>query len=362
MDFNNNYDFPVTSAFTQDEMQEKFWKCLYTSSDKNMLHYWVILPKRVKPAELTPINFPDVGLTNIGRYITADSSPYLEVWAAYERCPWEMNAADWLFKKLSIMGEKVLHQRIINNPAGSGTFADVLTIKTHASGDEVVSRYTVQKDYNPVEGGGNYFLLKASVASRDYSELANDIHFIVVNWDLLHRSNLALAELLTTVPLSNDMTSSFKIPASWQAKTIANNRLVIEHTINDINYGVINLYLYAKSSSPTPEDVYNKSTARFQENNNSVSLVANEIEPIPNDINASLGEELYTCTGEIFSAEENMRALYQMYIFSCADLWCYVELVGQHKNNKNYHFEVNKRCMEILLTTFHMVRSVKSGL
>lgn len=70
-----------------------------------------------------------MGLTNIGCYLTTDSSPYLEVWAAYERCQWEMNASDWLFKKLTLMGEKILHQRIIDGPSGSGKFADVLTTK-----------------------------------------------------------------------------------------------------------------------------------------------------------------------------------------------------------------------------------------
>lgn len=47
-----------------------------------------------------------------------------------------------------------LHQRLVTHPSGSGKFADALTIKTLASGDEVASRYTVQKDYNPADGGG----------------------------------------------------------------------------------------------------------------------------------------------------------------------------------------------------------------
>ncbi|WP_338577529.1 hypothetical protein [Erwinia sp. E_sp_W01_1] len=117
-----------------------------------MLHYWVILPEKVKPAGVEPVAFPDTGLTNIGRYFTSDSSPYLEVWAAYERCQCEMNASDWLFKKLSLMGEKVLHRRLVGKTSEQGIVADVLTIKTHSSGDEVISRYTVQKDYNRVKG------------------------------------------------------------------------------------------------------------------------------------------------------------------------------------------------------------------
>jgi len=81
--------------------------------------------------------------------------------------------------------------------------------------------------------------------------------------------------------------------------------------------------------------------------------VANELEPIPNDINAALGS-LSTCTGELYSDEEKMRAFYQSYIFNCSGLWCYVELVGQHRNDKSYHFEANKRCVEIILATLNI--------
>jgi len=35
-------------------------------------------------------------------------------------------------------------------------------------------------------------------------------------------------------------------------------------------------------------------------------------------------------------------------------LWCYVELVGQHRNDKSYHFEANKRCVEIILATLNI--------
>lgn len=355
MDFDINYSFPVTSAFTKDEVQQHFWKCIYTSADREMLHYWVVLPQRVQPAELLPVDFPEVRLTNVGRYITTDTSPYLEVWAAFEHCTWEMNASDWLFNRLSLMGEKVLNQRIINNPNGSGDFADVLTIKKHESGDEVISRYSVQKDYNPRDSGGNYFLLKASCASRDYASLANEIYFVVASWDLLHRSNLATAELLSTVNIKENLI--FKVPASWHAKVIAENRLIIEHTIDNINHGVINLYFYPRDLYKSPNEVYNHSVARFHQNDNSVTLKAGEMDIIPNEINDASGYVLYTCTGEVYSANENMRAFYQMYIFTQSDLWCYFELVGKHRNYKDYYYETNKRCLELVLSTLNVTRS-----
>ncbi len=65
-----------------------------------MLHYWVVLPKSFKPVELKLAALPDIGLTYSGRYLARNDSPCLEVWAVYERCHWEMNASDWLFKSL----------------------------------------------------------------------------------------------------------------------------------------------------------------------------------------------------------------------------------------------------------------------
>jgi len=347
-----SYDFPLTSPFTKEEMQQRYWKCLYTSSDEQMLHYWVVLPQSLKPAEINPVDFPQVGLVNIGRYFTTDESPYLEVWAAYERCEWEMNASDWLFKKLDLTGEKVLHRRLVGKAAENGIFADVLTIKTHSSGDEAISRYTVQKDYNPDKGGGNYFLLKASCASRDYAALADDIFFTVANWNLLHRSNLALAELLTTVNLGAG--SSFKIPLSWKTKVIAKNRLVIEHTIDDINYGVVNFIFYPESVCHTPEEVFDKCTARFHNQDDGVTLIANELESVEDNLNSELQSDFYTSTGEINSQHEHMRAFYQCYIFLKKGVWCYTELVGRHRNQSDYHFEANKRCMELILSTMHI--------
>ncbi|AOR58550.1 hypothetical protein [Pectobacterium parmentieri] len=358
MNTEHNYAFPIALTTNIEDIEANYWKCLYTSTDKKMLQYWVILPKRAKPAELTPQHIAEVGLTNLGRYVTDDAQPYMEVWAAYERCQWEMNPADWLFNKLELMGEKVLNQRLIVHPSGSGLFADVLTLKIHSSGDEVISRYTVQKDYNPEEGGGNYFLIKAACAARDYPVLANDIHFTVVNWDLMHRSNLALAELLKTVNLSNKHGSSFKVPESWQVKPLTETRLVVEHTFEGVNFGVINLCFYSQEMLFTAQDVFSVSTKRFHDHEPAVTLTTDELSSIPNEFNSSLGETLLTCRGDIFSTEEKMRAIYQCYIFSAGKIWCYVELVGRHRNHRDYHFEANKRCMDIILSSINIVNSL----
>ncbi|MFK3704708.1 hypothetical protein ACI2JR_07040 [Klebsiella sp. NPDC088457] len=357
MDTEKKYLFPLELQDQAQAVRDGFWKCLYTSAEKEMLHYWILLPQSVKPVELRPVVFQDVGLTNIGRYITEDTSPYVEVWAAYEHCRWEMNASDWLINKLDLMGEKILHQRIITHPSGSGKFADILTSKTMTSGDEVVSRYSVQKDYNPINGGGNYFLIKTSCAARDYNALANQILLIAINWDLMHRSNMMLAELLKTVSLSKKNDSGFKIPDSWQVSTLADNRLVIEHTFNEINHGVINLCIYRQDDYHSEGDIFKVATARFNQHDRAVSLSATDIVSVPNEINTAFTGDIYTCSGEVVSAAENVRAAYQMCIFKINDLWCYVEVVGPHRNHQNYYFEANIRCQEIILSTFRIEKS-----
>lgn len=356
MDFDIEHSFPVMLDFSKNEAEETFWKCLYTAPAQDNLHYWVILPKYVKPVELEAIEFKDVGLTNIGRYISQEAPFYMEVWVAYENAPWEMNPSDWLFNKLSLMGEEILHKRIINHPSGAGKFADVLTFKRLNSGEKVISRYTVQKDYNPVNGGGNYFLLKASCAEKNYENNAKIIHFTAVNWDLSHRSNLLLAELLTTVTAGKESGISFKIPDSWASKVIADNRLVIEHTFNDINHGVINLCFFSKVAYISPEQVFTLATSRFNKNDNAVALSANGPNNVANVINDRLDDALFEWDGEIISAAENIRALYKAYVFGCDDVWCYAEMVGPHMNHKDYYFEANLRCLEIVLATFDKQR------
>jgi len=100
MNPNINYDFPLASPFTKEEMQQRYWKCLYTSSSEKMLHYWVALPQSLKPADIKPVDFPEVDLVNVSRYITSDDMFYFKFWVAYERCKWEMNASECLCKNI----------------------------------------------------------------------------------------------------------------------------------------------------------------------------------------------------------------------------------------------------------------------
>lgn len=72
---------------------------------------------------------------------------------------------------------------------------------------------------------------------------------------------------------------------------------------------MINLYYYAEDRFTTPKAVYDASVARFNQPGGAITLIADEIETIPNKLNAASGSVLYTCHGEVVIASEKMRAL-----------------------------------------------------
>ena len=119
----------------------------------------------------------------------------LEVSVYYEHCWYEMNAADWLVKKLDLMGENILHYRKINGTS-TGTYADILTSKKTNKGESVISRFSVLKDYDPDFSGANYFMAKASCFKEDYQGRMLDMLQITNNWDLINKTNWNMAENL----------------------------------------------------------------------------------------------------------------------------------------------------------------------
>lgn len=36
MNVDNDYPFPITSATTREDVEKNYWKCLYTSTEKNV--------------------------------------------------------------------------------------------------------------------------------------------------------------------------------------------------------------------------------------------------------------------------------------------------------------------------------------
>jgi len=208
-DINNKEMFPIQQSYSKEEQIKRYWKCNYTTVE-SQLAYWILLPKDVKPVQIEKQPIEGLDINNIGQYVSIDKTcPMLEVSVYYEHCWYEMNSADWLAKKLHLMGENILHYRKING-ISTGTYADILTTKIINNDKSIISRFTVLKDYDPNLSGANYFMVKASCFEEDYQKRMFDILQITNNWDLINKTNWNMAEIYNhLVSTSNNIISHF---------------------------------------------------------------------------------------------------------------------------------------------------------
>lgn len=350
------YSFPVEQTYTKEYLKNNFWKCLYTTG-KEQYHYWVILPNNVKPNKLEVVKINELNLTNIGQYVRNNDSPYLEVQLAFENYEYEINPSDWLEKKLLLMGENILHRRIIRGKS-TGNYIDVLCSK-EIGGIEIISRYTVLKDYDLNKGGANYFCIKASCEYKDYEALSLNILQIVTNWDLINKSDWQMAELLT--PFIDDFAGSIKffVPYSWEANHYIEpnsnfSHYSFEHNIDGKNKGIINAFFYKPESYDEIEDVFKKNFERFEKQIEDV-----EIEIIESGIVEKLEiqnpqiYELFNATGNLDSQSSNFFSNFIIAIIKTEIGWYYFESIGPKPNFENYYWEVNKRCLQIIINSFN---------
>lgn len=350
-----NYSFPTKQTLSNDYLIDNFWKCLYTSSEVK-LQYWVLLPINVKTTQINAVNIPELSLTNIGQYVRVDDTPYLEVQIAFEHCVFEMNASDWLYKKLAIMGEEIIHDRIIYGRS-TGNYLDCLTKKKMNDGETVISRFTVLKDYDKDIGGANYVCIKVTCIEGDYEDLALKIFQIVSNWDLLNKSEWQMAEMLS--PFMDDFAEPVKffVPYSWEAKFNKNTNnnfvnYVFDHTVNGENKGIINSFFYKRTAFSNAEQLIDAQKKRF-----TIDDLKFTIHPIgvvqKNKITNPNISELYNAVGLLDLYEENFHAHLIIAVIATELGWYYFESIGPKPNLVNDYWEINKRCLQIMINSFN---------
>ncbi|UKB85003.1 hypothetical protein LF887_05055 [Chryseobacterium sp. MEBOG06] len=349
------YSFPVEQTYTKEYLQANFWKCLYTTGDEN-LHYWAILPNSVKPNKLEPVRINELSITNIGQYVRDDNSPYLEVQVAYEHYEFEMNASDWIKKKLVMMGEEIIAERVIKGKS-TGNYLDVLC-KKNISGTNIISRFTVLKDYNNRKGGANYFCIKATCEEEHYEDLSLSMLQIVTNWDLINKSDWQMAELLT--PFMDEFTEPVKffVPQSWEAKYNKNtnhsfSNYIFEHSMDGKNRGVINSFFYKTEEFGSVELLVNSQLARFEIIDDLQALLT-PIERVESkEIQNPAVDILYNIVGTLDSENENFHASITVAIIKTLKGWYYFESIGPKPNLQNNYWEVNRRCIQIMINSFN---------
>lgn len=349
------YSFPIEQTLSNDYLKENFWKCLYTSCDKE-LHYWVILPNNVKATKVEPVPIDLLNMTNIGQYTRIDGSPYLEVQLAYQHSNYEMNASDWLKNKLAKMGEEIIEERLIQGKS-TGSYLDCLCKKQMNDGETVLSRYTVLKDYDVQKAGANYVCIKVSCQEKDYEELALKIFQIVSNWDLSNKSDWQMAELLTPFMIDFVEPVKFFVPNSWEIKLDKNNdskqsHFVFEHIIENKNKGIINAFFYELGLVESSEKILEKNIQRFStvEDFHSELLPLNRISY--DDFRNPNIVELFHTEGFI-KMEKNFNAYLIVNIIRTYKGWYYIESVGSRPNFENFYWEINKRTVELIVNSFN---------
>lgn len=344
------YPFPVEQQLSNEYLQQHFWKCLYTDVELP-LQYWIVLPNQVKPTKLEPVVLKELRLTNIGQYTRIDASPYLEIQVAYEHNLYEMNASDWLLKKIASSNETVLNYRTIDT-LSTGSYIDLLTLKVMPDGEKVISRFTVLKDYDKDKGGANYCCVKASCIEKDYATLADQIFQTVSNWDLIHKSDWQMAESLFPFQYDFAENVTFYVPASWEIRFETENtksisRFILAHNILQENKGLINTTFYAGNEA-------RDATAVFERSFNKTTKFEHELSPMELlDFRNPALEELWTTTGIVSLAEEQFSAAIVIYVIKTAKGWYYFEVIGPKPNLQNEYWEINKRCIELILNSFN---------
>ena len=363
-DINNKEMFPIQQSYSKEEQIKRYWKCNYTTVE-SQLAYWILLPKDVKPVQIEKQPIEGLDINNIGQYVSIDKTcPLLEVSVYYEHCWYEMNSADWLAKKLNLMGESILHYRKINGTS-TGTYADILTEKTINKDESVISRFTVLKDYDPDFSGANYFMVKASCFKEDYQERMFDMLQITNNWDLINKTNWNMAENLQPFSFKFKQNNFiFYFPVSWKMFKDSNHnnlstqpiRFLLKHEDEGKNIGIVNIYLYTKTSKENFESIASNIETRFKNISEFECKIQKKI--VDNILNPKL-EKVWYIQGNLEYPEKKFRAFLMSYLIQCNSGICYIESIGPRPNLNNYYWEAGKRCIEFIVESFDNMEFAK---
>lgn len=342
--------FPIEQTLSPDYLRDNFWKCNFTSV-KEPLQYWILLPNTVKPVNLKKVKHPNLKLNVWGQYCIVENKPYLEVQMLQEYIHYELNPADWLLKKLALMGETVMHLREIQGKS-TGVYLDVLTHKKWLGGEDIISRFTVLKDSGTGQSGANILCAKASCLYDDYNAYALQILQIVGNWDFINKTEWQLAEPL--YPFKYDFIEpvTFYVPASWDIKFEVEEDKALPHFLftHDVlgdNKGLINAYFYPLHYAQNADELLKKNFERLANLNPNIPALKET------DTSNPFITAFYGATGSLKYEEESDEAYLFIYIIKTKRGWYYFEQMGPQPNLQNDFWEVNKRTIELIRDSFN---------
>lgn len=345
--------FPKQVSYSIDYQKEHFWRCVYTSTSSEALHYKIVLPLQVKPVLTKPTEIEGLGLTMIGLYRTlkAEETPYMEVTVAYEAIGNEMNGSDWLYHVLNLMGEEIINKRTFFSE--SGEYADVLTQKTYGT-ENMIARYRVIKDSGTESEGANFFLIKATCHEENYAVLSENILQSIAWFTLIHENEWKMAESLKSINSEYPEPLSFYYPASWSVQQEEEdvpglNHYSLAHITGQKQKKMINLFFMVPEKKVTAQFV---SDTLFQRLENVLHVQSPELKQAVNKRNARL-DQLWTGCVELNSEDKAKRHILTVHVGSVGSLWFYFEQISPYAEQRFYDWAVIKRAQEIILNSLN---------
>lgn len=346
---NIELNFPVEySDALNKRMKSSFWKCNDDSHINSALHYYLIIPKNIKPTSLIEKNIRGLdSLKEIASYRRIDTQPYMEVQLLCEKIKHEINVSDWLEHLLEIAGEQAIKKRTIKG--NTGTYLDVLTSKEFPNGETVIYRTTAQKNYDQSTKTGIMVSLKVSCLLKDYKILSEDMMAIATSWNFI---NLAYYQLSEDLKIFNqpEVDLNFYYPMSWKlgkldsTETIPLRFVIFNKDENGKVKGGINIFI---TDSKTNENTFSKEIlSRFIDNNVTIE------NPTLKEVIGSEKSDYLIKQWELssFIGEKNDGRINLLIGETKKELFA-VEMVGEMGKNNYYDTARNKRAFELILQT-----------
>lgn len=353
---NNNssqtYPFPDEVSYSIEYQKEHFWRCVYTSTSNESLHYKIVLPIRVKPAAIKPKEIEGLGITTIGLYRTPeDVDRYLEVVVAYETVTNEINGSDWLYHILELMGETIINKK--ESSFESGNYADVLTQKKF--GDEtMISRFKVIKDSDEESGGANLFLIKSTCHEKNYVALHEDMLQSISWLFIINGNEWKLAEMLKSITTKTPTSLYFYYPGSWAIRKIDVqmdnfSHYALSREIEKTTKTMMNLFFMALNKDVTAQFIFNTIFQRLDKN---LLVSTPTLIKVDSTFNKHIDELWW---GETQAATEDnlVHAVMNVYVGKIGELWFYNESISPLQEDSFYSWAINKRALEIVVNSIN---------
>ena len=125
------------------------------------------------------------------------------------------------------------------------------------------------------------------------------------------------------------------------------------------NNGIINAYFYQSNAIKKYEDVVDMYFERL----NNINSYKTELKPFeacePNKIKNPKIHSLYKTSGALKNDEINFQVHVQIAVMKTSNGWYYFELVGSMNNLDNNNWEINKRCLEMIIKSLIISLSMR---